>query len=84
MRGKQATAPFGAGRVVGRSKAVLRSAQDDNLKRDTATAMAASGKVAISVVNEPLFQTQVLVVTFLVNHNISHFVPWVRHRSLDL
>jgi hypothetical protein len=37
--------------------------------------MAASGKVAISIVSEPLFQTQALVVIFLVNHYISHFVP---------
>src|SRR5712692_10632150 len=53
-------------------KQVLRSAQDDKLRRNCA---AASGKVAISTVSEPLLQTQPLVVIFLVNHNISHFVP---------
>jgi len=35
--------------------------------------MAASGKVAISAVSEPLFQTQALVVICLVNRNISRF-----------
>jgi hypothetical protein len=43
------------------------------LRRDTATATAARGKVAISAVSEPLFQTQALVVICLVNRNISRF-----------
>jgi hypothetical protein len=35
--------------------------------------MTASGKVAIFTISEPLFQTQALVVIFLVNRNISRF-----------